>query len=445
MILNVASEVPPSNGLITQFIIIFVLIIVNAFFASSELAILSANPIKINLLAEKGNKKAKIVQKLQEDDTKFLSTIQVGITLAGFFSSATAAVSLSEGLGKWLTSLNVPFASTIALIIVTLILSYFTLVLGELFPKRIALRSPEKIALRFAKPINVIRIIFKPIVFLLSGSCNLLVKLFRLKPNNDDKVTEDEVLALISSGVDDGTIDQDELDIIDNVFIFGDLNVRDVMIPRVDLVMINIDDDLKNIDKIIKKERYTRLPVYQDNKDNIIGILNIKDIVLSLDYNNIKKEDLLTILRKPKYVTESMKADNLFKDFQTNKEQAALVIDESGSVSGYITLEDLIEEVMGNIYDEHDDIVQTIEKIDENKYLVLGTTSIQEINRELDLEILRNEQYNSVAGLVTYHLHHFPHVGEVIELKEYNASFKIINMDKNRIICLELTIINDNE
>ena len=265
MILNVASEVPPSNGLITQFIIIFVLIIVNAFFASSELAILSANPIKINLLAEKGNKKAKIVQKLQEDDTKFLSTIQVGITLAGFFSSATAAVSLSEGLGKWLTGLNVPFASTIALIIVTLILSYFTLVLGELFPKRIALRSPEKIALRFAKPINVIRIIFKPIVFLLSGSCNLLVKLFRLKPNNDDKVTEDEVLALISSGVDDGTIDQDELDIIDNVFIFGDLNVRDVMIPRVDLVMINIDDDLKNIDKIIKKERYTRLPVYQDN------------------------------------------------------------------------------------------------------------------------------------------------------------------------------------
>ena len=157
MLLNVAGEAPSNNGLITQLIIIVVLIVINAFFASSELAILSANPIKIGMLAEKGNKKAKLVQKLQEDETKFLSTIQVGITLAGFFSSATAAVSLSEGFGEWLSSLNVPFAETIALIVVTLILSYFTLVFGELFPKRIALRSPEKIAMAFSGPVNVIK------------------------------------------------------------------------------------------------------------------------------------------------------------------------------------------------------------------------------------------------------------------------------------------------
>ena len=207
------------------------------------------------MLAEKGNKKAKLVQKLQEDETKFLSTIQVGITLAGFFSSATAAVSLSEGFGEWLSSLNVPFAETIALIVVTLILSYFTLVFGELFPKRIALRSPEKIAMAFSGPVNVIRLIFKPIVFLLSGSCNLLVKLFRLKPNNDEKVTEDEVIALVSTGVDDGTIDKDELELIDAVFTFGDLSVKDVMTPRIDIKMIDINDSLKSIDETIKKER----------------------------------------------------------------------------------------------------------------------------------------------------------------------------------------------
>ena len=445
MLLNVAGEAPSNNGLITQLIIIVVLIVINAFFASSELAILSANPIKIGMLAEKGNKKAKLVQKLQEDETKFLSTIQVGITLAGFFSSATAAVSLSEGFGEWLSGLNVPFAETIALIVVTLILSYFTLVFGELFPKRIALRSPEKIAMAFSGPVNVIRLIFKPIVFLLSGSCNLLVKLFRLKSNNDEKVTEDEVIALVSTGVDDGTIDKDELELIDAVFTFGDLSVKDVMTPRIDIKMIDINDSLKVIDETIKKERYTRLPVYEDSKDNIIGILNIKDIVLFLDYKHLKKEDIKSILRKPQYVTETMKADNLFKDLKKNKEHSALVIDESGSISGYVTLEDLIEEVMGNIYDEHDEVIEPIEKIDDNTYLVLGNTSIQEINRELDLDIERNEQYNSIAGLIAYHLEYIPEIDEVIELKEYGISLKIIRKDKNRIVKVELSkIINDN-
>lgn len=445
MLLNVAGEAPSNNGLITQLIIIVVLIVINAFFASSELAILSANPIKIGMLAEKGNKKAKLVQKLQEDETKFLSTIQVGITLAGFFSSATAAVSLSEGFGEWLSSLNVPFAETIALIVVTLILSYFTLVFGELFPKRIALRSPEKIAMAFSGPVNVIRLIFKPIVFLLSGSCNLLVKLFRLKPNNDEKVTEDEVIALVSTGVDDGTIDKDELELIDAVFTFGDLSVKDVMTPRIDIKMIDINDSLKAIDETIKKERYTRLPVYEDSKDNIIGILNIKDIVLFLDYKHLKKEDIKSILRKPQYVTETMKADNLFKDLKKNKEHSALVIDESGSISGYVTLEDLIEEVMGNIYDEHDEVIEPIEKIDDNTYLVLGNTSIQEINRELDLDIERNEQYNSIAGLIAYHLEYIPEIDEVIDLKDYGISLKIIRKDKNRIVKVELSkIINDN-
>ena len=276
--LVLVDEAGPSN-IVGQLIIIVVLILVNAFFAASELSILSANPIKIGLLADEGNKNAKIIQKLQENETKFLSTIQVGITLAGFFSSATAAVSLSEGFAETLSKIGVPAASTIALVVVTLILSYFTLVFGELFPKRLALRAPEKIALAFAKPVNAIRIIFKPVVWLLSGSCELVVRLFHLKPKSDDKVTEDEIKALVSTGVEDGTINSDEQELINAVFTFGDLKVRDVMTPRVNVFMINIDDSIGKIKKMIKEEKYSRIPVYEDSKDNVIGILNIKDIL----------------------------------------------------------------------------------------------------------------------------------------------------------------------
>lgn len=432
--LTIAED--PLSGITTQLIIIVVLIIINAFFAASELAILSANPNRINMLAEKGNKKAKLVQKLQSDETKFLSTIQVGITLAGFFSSATASVTLSEGLAKTLVEINIPFANVIALVAVTLILSYFTLVFGELFPKRIALRSPEKIAMLFAWPINVIRILFKPVVFLLSGSCELLVRLFRLKKDNDEKVTEDEVMALVSTAVTHGTIDEDEKELIDAVFTFGDLNVKDVMIPRVDIVMIDINDNISKIIKRIKEEKYTRIPIYEDSPENIIGILNIKDIVLILGNKNITIENLKSILRKPYYVTESMKADTLFKELQNNQEQSALVIDESGSLSGYVAMEDLIEEVMGNIYDEYDDIVDLITKCEDDSYIIDGSTSIQEINRELDLQLKKNTEYNSIAGLVTYKLERVPCIDDEITLD--NATFKVLEVKNNRILKVKL-------
>ena len=432
--LTIAED--PLSGITTQLIIIVVLIIINAFFAASELAILSANPNRINMLAEKGNKKAKIVQKLQSDETKFLSTIQVGITLAGFFSSATASVTLSEGFAKTLASMNIPFADVIALVLVTLVLSYFTLVFGELFPKRIALRSPEKIAILFARPINLIRILFKPVVFLLSGSCELLVRLFRLKNDSDEKVTEDEVMALVSTAVTHGTIDEDEMELIDAVFTFGDLSVRDVMIPRVDIVMIDINDNISKIVKKIKEEKYTRIPFYDENPDKIIGILNIKDIVLILGNKNITIENLKSILRKPYYVSESMKADTLFKELQNNQEQSALVIDESGSLSGYVAMEDLIEEVMGNIYDEYDDVVDSITKCDDNSYIIEGSTSIQEINRELDLELKKNNEYNSIAGLITYNLERVANVNDEIILD--NITFKVLEVKNNRILKVKL-------
>ncbi len=440
--LSVVDEPGPTGSSIgVQLAIIIILIIINAFFAASELAILSSNDYKIDALAKQNNKKAILVKKLKENDTKFLSTIQVGITLAGFFSSATAAVSLSEGLGKTLAGWNIPFASQISLVVVTLILSYFTLVLGELFPKRIALRNPEKVAMAFARPINTIRLLFKPIVALLSASCELLVRLFRLKPNENDKVTEDEIKALVSSSVEDGVVTKEEQKLIDAVFTFGDLKVRDVMTPRINVCMIDIDDDIETIMKIIKEEKYTRIPVYKNNMDNVIGILNIKDLILTLNMD-FSKKDLKSVLRKPMFVIENMKADTLFKKLQKAKKQTSLVIDELGSIAGYVTMEDLIEEVMGNIDDEYDEPLDLVKKVSDNVYLAEGIIPLQDLNRELEINIRKdNDEYSSLAGFITDKLEVLPDPGTEFELEEEGLAFKILKVENNRVKSVQITKI----
>lgn len=437
--LTTATDVSDSGNITTQLIIIAILIIVNAFFAASELAILSANPNKLKLKAEKKNKKAKLVLKLQEDETKLLSTIQVGITLAGFFSSATAAVSLSEGMAKALEGINFPFASQISLIVVTLILSYFTLVLGELFPKRLALRNPEGIAMFVARPISIIKLIFKPIVFILSGSCTLLAKLFRLDKNKDDSVTEDEVIALVNEAVDDGEMLEDEQKLIENVITFTDLLVKDVMKPRIDVFMIDINDSPSEIKRKLKAEKYTRVPVYDGDTDNIIGIINIKDLFFELK-SNFTNEEFKSVLRKPYFVVEGMKARTLFNNLKKMQEHSAVIIDEVGSVSGYVTLEDLIEEITGDIFDEHDEIEKTVEKLDDFNYIVDATLPIQDINKELDIELKRDFDYNSLAGYIQNKLECMPKVNDEYYLEDDNISFKVIEVYNNRIKKIKITL-----
>lgn len=427
-----------SGSIATQLVLIVVLILINAFLAASELSILSSSSYKIDALAKEGNKKAILVQKLKSDETKFLSTIQVGITLAGFFSSATAAVSLSEGFGEILVSWHIPFGDDIALVVVTLILSYFTLVFGELFPKRIALRSPEKVAMAFSGPINVIKYIFRPIVALLSGSCELLSRLFGLSNSEEEKVTEEEIKAIISTGVEDGALDEEEQELINAVFTFGDLKVRDVMTPRVNTVMINIDNDITKINKIIKEEKFTRIPVYQEEKDNVIGILNIKDILLTLpsDYTT---DDLKDILRKPMFVLESMKVDHLFKKMQKANEHAAVVIDELGAVSGYVTLEDLVEEIVGEIDDEYDVKTELVKKIDESTYLVNASISLSDFSDEFNIDLVcENEQYTTIAGYIVYHLERIPEVGDAIELEQFNKVLTVVKVENNSIKQVEV-------
>lgn len=443
MILNVVDN-QDSNNIITQLIIIAILTLINAFLAASELAILSANPNKLNMKVEEGNKKAKLVLKLQSDQTKLLSTIQVGITLAGFFSSATAAVSLSEGMASLLASINFPFAKEIALVIVTLILSYFTLVLGELFPKRIALKSPEKIAMALAKPVSIIKAIFRPVVFILSASCTLLAKLFRLNKDNNEKVTESEVMALVNEAVDDGTIKEEEQELIENIIEFGDLRVKDIMKPRVDVFMIDIDSTPAEIKRLLKKEKYTRVPVYENSNDNIIGVINIKDIFFELKAN-FTIEEFRGILRKPYFVVESMTAQALFNSLNEIHDHSAIVIDEVGSVSGYITLEDLIEEITGNIYDEHDEEFKLIEKVSEDTFIVDASISIQDLDRELDIALPKNSDYNSLAGFIQNQLQQLAKVNDECHYADENVTFKVLMVSNNRVISVQITKNKDEE
>ena len=430
MILNSTSQ----NDLSSQIIVIILLLIINAFFAASEMAIISASAVKLDLLIGEGNKKAILVNKLKENETKLLSTIQVGITLAGFFSSATAASSLS---GLLANKINLP--TEISLIIITLILSYFTLVLGELFPKRLALRAPETTAMLVARPILIIKTIFQPIVFVLSISSDLLVKIFRIKEHNDDSVTEDEIKQMISNGVDAGTINVKEQELISAVFTFDNLLIKDIMTPRVNVFMLDINTPINKLKKLIKQEQYTRVPIYENNKDNIIGILNLKDIFLFLNAN-YTTEDIRKILREAIFVTESMKCNTLLKEMQAKKSQSAVVIDETGSVSGYVTLEDVIEEITGNIYDEHDEIFNYINKLSDSEFIVDASIPIHDINKELGLKITyKNEKYTTIAGYVTFYNEGLPNVGDEIVIN--NINFIILEIDTNRVTKVKMIII----
>lgn len=430
MILSTANQ----GDLPSQIFIIVLLLLVNAFFAASEMAIISSNPVKIDMMIKNGNKKAKMVKKLQENETNLLSTIQVGITLAGFFSSATAASSISGILSE---SLNIP--ENFSLIIITLILSYFTLVLGELFPKRLALRAPEKVALKFARAISIIKTIFKPVVFILSASTNLLIKIFRLKTKENDGVSEEEIKAMINSGVESGTINQKEQELITAVFSFDNLKVKDIMMPRINVFMLEINTPISKMKKLIKQEQYTRVPIYEKTKDNIIGILNLKDIFLFLNAS-FTKEDIKGILRKPIFITETMKCSRLLKEFQSNNNQCAMVIDEEGSVSGFVTLEDLTEEITGNIYDEHDDITPQIINIEDNEFIIDANTSIHDINKTLNLNITnKNENYTTVAGYIMHYSETVPNIDEEITIN--NLKFKILESNEKRLIKVKLTIL----
>ncbi|WP_252216044.1 hemolysin family protein [Clostridium sp. VAP41] len=432
-----------SVNITSQIILIVILTLVNAFFASAEMAIVSLNKNKIKLLAEEGNKKAITLLKLMEEPTKFLSTIQVGITLAGFFNSASAATGISQDLAHYLSGLNVPYSNKIALIIVTVIISYITLVFGELFPKRIALKKSEAIAMFSVRPILYVSKITAPFIKLLSASTNILVSLAGLdKEGLDEKVSKEEIKSLVEVGQEHGVINETEKEMINSIFEFDDKLADEVMTPRTEVYLINIDKPLEEYLDELLEEKYSRVPVYEEDIDNIIGILYMKDFILEARKHEFENVNIREILHSPYFVPETKNIDDLFNELKSYKKHMAILIDEYGGFSGIVTIEDLVEEVMGNIDDEYDEEECFIQKVDSNTFIVNGLMPIDDLNDYLHIQLVSDE-CDTISGFLINIMGKIPNNIEEKVIEYENIIFKIESIKEKRIEKIKICIQND--
>ena len=416
-----------------------VLILINAFFAATELAVVSLNSTKLRKLEEDGNKTASKLLKMVEEPSAFLSTIQVAITLAGYLGSAFAAENFSGELSNWLyytlgfQALSLKALNTVSIIIITIILSYFTLVFGELVPKRIAMQKPYEVAKLACGVIRGMAFVLRPVIWLLSVSVNAVLRLLRLKVEaEEESVTEDEIRMMVDLGGQRGTIDEDEQEWIQNVFDFGDISVREAMTPRNDVDALPDDADDQEILEMVRECGRSRIPVYQENIDTIVGILNARDFLL--DRNSGKNTPLKELLRPAYFAPETIKADNLFKEMQKEKVHIAIVVDEYGGTEGIITMEDLLEEIVGNIYDEFDQPEQPeIVPLGENQWRVSGATPLSSLVDDLDLPLPESDDYDTLGGMIVTRLSSIPKDGEELDLEVNGVALHVERIRDHRI------------
>lgn len=419
---------------------VFLLIIltgVNAFFTASEMAFITINDNKIRFLADEGDLKAKKVLLVLETPTRFLSTIQIGVTLAGFLASAFASDQFSEPLVKILLnyiSIDEDVIKTISVVIITLLLSYITLVFGELVPKRIAMSKAEPIAFGVVGILRVISIVALPFVNFLSFTTNSVLRLFGFNPDEEpNQVTEEEIRMMVDVGEEKGTIRETEKEMINNIFEFDNKLVSEVMTHRREISGIPVEATLAEVKKILKNEQYTRFPIYDDSIDNIVGIVHLKDLLKYYDQAKTKTFSLQKIMRKPYFVPESKHIDELFFELQKNNTHFAVVIDEYGGTAGIITIEDLIEEIVGDISDEYDEDEKLIAQISENTYDLNASIELEELEERCGVD-LPNEDYDTLSGFLIGLLGRIPLNHEQIDLEYEGILFKVLKIEDKRII-----------
>ena len=422
-----------------------ILIALNAIFASAELAVLSINETKLERLAEQGNKRAKRLCKLTREPAKFLSTIQIAITLSGFLGSAFAADGFSGPLVDWVLSLGVAIPrdtlDTIAVILITLILSYFTLVFGELVPKRIAMKKSEQLAMSISGLVSGISVAFKPIVWLLSISTNLVLRLCGIDPTEaEDEVSEEEIRMLVDAGSEKGTIDHQEKEFIQNVFEFNDIIAGDIATHRTDVTILWMEDGDDVWAETIHESRHTRYPVCDGSPDNIVGILNAKDYFRLAEKT---KENILAGAVRPAYfVPEIIKADVLFRNMKKEHNPLAVVLDEYGGMVGIVTMNDLIEELVGDLGEDtpaEEAAEPHVEQIDENTWAVIGNVELFDIEQALGVDI-GLEEVETFTGLLFNELGRVPDDGDqVIELEFKGLAIQISRIENHQIAHAKVT------
>ena len=447
--LNLAAESSQGSNLVFQILLLLILILVNAFFAMSEMAVVSLNDAKIEKMAEDGHKKAKLILKLTKNPTRFLSTIQIGVTLAGFLTSASAATAFAEMLTNAITSsFDVPesIVSPVAVVLITLVMSYFSLVLGELAPKRIGMQVPEKIAFAVAKPLLVISKITAPFVKFLSLSTNGVVRLLGFDPNaNEEVVTEEEIRMMVDVGGEKGVIEDTQKEMINNIFEFDDMDAGDIMTHRTDVVAADINDiTLEDFMNLAIEHGRSRIPLYDEDIDNIVGIVYVKDLLKFVGKEVKAKGTLKNIMREPYFIPETKSCGELFKEMSSKRIQMAVVVDEYGGTAGIVTLEDIVEAIMGNIQDEYDVEEEEISKIDENTFTVDGTIDIEEIDELIGKELPEGD-YETLAGFIMDELQCIPKDGEMNEVVFENVKFTVLSVEDRRIekIKVEITPVEE--
>ena len=433
-----------------QMIILIILILLNAYFAATEIAFISLNDAKIERDAKEGNKKSKQILKMLKSPSKFLATIQIGITLAGFLSSAFAsdafADKLAPVLNSWIPFIGLETWKGISIIIITIILSFFTLVFGELVPKRLAMKYYEKIAYYTIGPIRIISILTAPFVKILTASTNMISKIFGVDEAEEEIVTEEEIRMMIAEGEEKGTIEQDEKQLLNNVFEFNDIIVSEAMTPRTEMYAININEDIKKVLDEIDEFKYSRIPVYEENIDDIKGILYVKDILKPLKDN--ETIDINKLIREPYFVPVSKDIDELFKEMQQNKIQMAIVIDEYGGTAGLITMEDIIEELVGNIFDEYDDEEIDVKKLDDNTYILSGALTSYDLKKIFGVEMPEGD-YETLSGYLIEKLGRIPNDDEHPIIEGENLTYKIEEVEDKRIkyvkVCKNLNELENKD
>ena len=425
------------SSLSTLLTIQILLVFLNAIFASAEIAIITVNDNKLASMAEKGDVRAARLVKLTSQPARFLATIQVAITLSGFLGSAFAAENFSDSLVDLMVSMGVPGSvqtlNTIAVVAITIILSYVTLVFGELVPKRIAMRKSESMALGLSGLVSVIAKVFAPIVGLLTFSTNIILRLFGIDPDHvDDEVSEEEIRMMVDVGSAKGTIDKHEREFIQNVFEFDDITAEEIATHRTEVAILWVEDSLEQWEETIHNNPFTVYPVCEDSADNVLGIVNIKDY---FRHRDLTKEDVMQKVVQPAYfVPGSVRADNLFRNMKANRARLAVVLDEYGGMSGIITMNDLIEQLVGDLDDDEDVIGenQLMVEVEEGLWSVQGQIDLHEVAEKLNLW-LPTDDYDTFGGMVFGVLGSIPDDGVQFELDAYGLRIKVVEIEDHRI------------
>lgn len=425
--------------MISNIAILIILILLNAFFAASEIAFISLNDARIEVQAKDGNKRAKLINKMLKDPSQFLATIQIGITLAGFLSSAFAVDTFADKVVPLfytaIPSISIGTWRNIVIMLITVILSYFTLVFGELVPKRIAMKYTEKVAYISVYIIKFISKLTSPFVKLLTISTNAISKMFGVNSEESEDITEEEIRMMINAGEEKGTIESQEKEMINNIFEFNDKIVSEIMIPRNDIFAIDMNATISGmIETLTEDDKYSRIPVYEGTVDEIKGIVYVKDLITARKRGNTKVKH---IMKEAYYVSETKPVDELFNELRKNKKQLAIVIDEYGGTAGIVTMEDILEEIVGEIYDEYDDVEYKYEKINDTTYVFEGNVAIYDLEKILDIKIQEGD-YDTLAGYLIDQIGKIPEKSEKIAYETQEAIYKIDKVKNKRIVRVKI-------